>query len=289
MNKAEAKQQMQDFIEAEIKKDFSANMSDIWERLGDAGLQFYAYDTVKRWVIDARKRNVPTLEEMRHPKYNPDFDWRRHPGDAKEKCIAYISNQLYRNRLQSASQLRKKVDQAGMGLTLAKASFAIWVSEARKQTGLFMSQQEAALLARVKIRKGAKQNRNPKPKIDIYAGPPVPGHVDPSAALRLASDVLREAWETAGKRQSFGDTDSRYSGTRAPSFDVRYAQAWLQSPSATAMWCDMAGVDPDVLAKLSRNRHGKPRFGWEEIEKFRSEQKARAEQVRKDRARIVYA
>lgn len=280
--RAEQRAEVMAVVEREVKRDFSVATEFICDLLRGAGLDYYAHDTVKRMVIDARKRNAPTLEDVRHPKYKQKFDWRRHPGDTREKCMAYLCNQLYRNKYQSANDLRQLVDGAGMKLDIADSTFAIWVADARKQTGQHVTMQEIALLGGKKMRKGTRQNRNPTPKIDIEAPPPQPGQISVHAAKKLAADLIAEAVTTAGKRPVNGDQDARYCGTRAPSFDVRYSQAWLQTPSATAMWCDLLDVDADFLAAWSRKKHGVPRFSSQEIRTFRRKNAERMELANAD-------
>lgn len=266
----EQKAEMLAYIEKRLAEDYTISTNDLYEELHEHGLAHMGHDGAKRHIINLRKKHLPTLDDIRHPSYNQKFDWRRHPGTMKEKTLAYITNQLYRNKYQSATDLFKAVENAGLKPGVGKATFAIWVSDMRKETGQTMTHQEAAFISRVKLKAGPKLNRNPKPKIDIEAPPPSPGEVTITAAKRLATDLISEAVAMAGRRQTRGNQDARYSGTRAPSFDVRYAQAWLQTPSATAMWCDLIGVDPDVLASWSEKRHGRPTFSSQEIRSFRT-------------------
>lgn len=88
-------------------------------------------------------------------------------------------------------------------------------------------------------------------------------------ARRLAMAVLASAWADAGKRAS----PMKDNATQAPSMVVRYAQAWLQTPGATAIWCEILDIDPELVASLSRRRHGRPTFSKGEILEHESERR----------------
>lgn len=80
-------------------------------------------------------------------------------------------------------------------------------------------------------------------------------------ARRLAIAVLTSAWADAGKRPS----RTKDNATQAPGIVVRYAQAWLQTPDATAKWCEIIDIDPELVASLSRRRHGRPKITPKEM------------------------
>lgn len=88
-------------------------------------------------------------------------------------------------------------------------------------------------------------------------------------ARRLAMAVLASAWADAGKRPS----PIKDNATQAPSMVVRYAQAWLQTPGATAKWCEILDIDPELVASLSRRRHGRPTFSRGEIHEYELERR----------------
>lgn len=79
---------------------------------------------------------------------------------------------------------------------------------------------------------------------------------------RLAASMLRNAWDDADRmlRPRFSEASP---SVRA---EIKYSAAWLQMPNLTAKWCECLGIDPEMVASMSRRKHGVPRF--DEAEKL---------------------
>lgn len=279
---------IQKFIDKEIAKDFSIGNRELWDKALDEGFEIpRSFDWFRRLIIDARKRNVGSLRSRPADGYDPHFDVKRLTGTDNEKARALIRNEVLREKYQTTQQLINTIEAAGLRIDARQHTVTSWVSEIRREVGREITNAEARTLAETTKDHGKARNRLTKPRVDIHAGPPRPGEVTEYAARRMAADVIREAWETAGKRKSNENSSIHQSATRAPSFAVRYAQAWLQTPDATALWCGILDVDPDTLRARSRQRHGVPEFSHEEIISFRNQIAERKQQIAKERARYA--
>lgn len=274
------------FVDRIIRVDYNRSSRKIWAQAQAENLDLpFGYDYFRRIVIEARRDNLPTMKSGPAPDYDPAFDHRNIDGDASTKAKALIRNEVLREKYQSTRDLIDKIKAARISLQVRQHTIVGWVSNIRRELGRELSRAEARALSESGNDHGPARSNRGRAKVDLYAPPPKPGEIDYTAAKRLAADVLRDAWETAGKRPSSGHKGAVYSGTRAPSFHVRYAQAWLQTPDATAVWCDLLDVDPDELAKLSRQRHGRPTFATQEIQTFREQNRQRIIDAEKERAR----
>jgi len=280
------RQTVQAFVDAEIAKDFSIGNRELWDMALDNGIEIpRSFDWFRRLIIDARKRNVAKLKSGPADGYDPKFDVKRLTGTDNEKAKALIRNEVLREKYQTTAQLIEAIKAAGLRIDARQHTVTSWVSDIRREVGRELTNAEARTLAETGKDHGKARNRLTKPRVDIYSGPPRPGEITEYAARRMAADVIREAWETAGKRKSNEKNSIHQSATRAPSFAVRYAQAWLQTPDATALWCGILDVDPDMLRARSRQRHGVPSFSVEEVASFRKQLAERRVAVAKERAR----
>lgn len=246
-------------LEEELRKNFWQENKALHRRFAPD----LNYDSFRSLCGRARNNvGEPEVEDSVDPRYDPDFK----PDATQEQtrqALQWISNDLYRSRMQTTMQLRDRCLEAGYGKEDWKRK--MWnsiVGNARKNTGRKVNLLEISYINR----KSSEGSTMKKPLIDIHAPPPDPMGGDTIAVRRLAMEVIQDAIVMAGKKESKTMGSREESSIRARSFDVRYAKAWLQTPSATAIWCGVLNLDPDMVADYSRRIHGVPKFSREEIE-----------------------
>lgn len=264
------------YVDSVIAKDYNTPNKKIWEMAHDLGFHMpFGFDYFRRIVLQSRKEHMPEMKSGPSADFDPGFDPHSIQGSENTKARAFLRNEIRREKYQASSVLLKKIYEAGIQPTAIKTSIIGWISTIRRELGRELSIAEAKALSESETDHGFARGQRGQPKVNLFAPPPNPGKIDLYAAKRLAADILRDAWDTANQRPSSAHKSTRY-GARATDFQIRYSQAWLQTPGATAVWCDLLGVDADEVASISRQRHGKPSFSRSEINSFRHEQANRA-------------
>ena len=254
-------------VEEELREDYWQEIRALHEKIAP----HIHYDSFRYFCNKARKNlGDPDPVDSVDPRYDPNF--KPDPSLSPHKqALQWISNDLYRSRLQTTVQLCNRCSAAGYGdSTWIRKTWNSIVGNARKNTGRRVTPMEVSHINK----KSGAYNTKKDPIVDIHAPPPDRHGGDLIAVRRLAMELIQDAIATAGKKEvkDMGRRDE--SAITARSFDVRYAKAWLQTPSATAIWCGVLNIDPDMVAAYSRRIHGVPQFSRQEIESYKNRVKA---------------
>lgn len=262
-------------IRAEMTRDYWQSNADMYDRLKPS----VSSNMFQELAKEERRRTVPVIDDGPDPRYQSAF--RPRAGTDKEQALAWICNELLRCKWQTSRVLTQRCLKAGYGN--AEWTDNHWraiITEARKTTGQTLTAAQARWLGtwrggsiesehkRSKASKARLQHAMQTydcnaPNIDIATPPPTPGVNDPDNAKRFAVDVIRQAIDEADRLRYASSKFGQDVSTKMVHW--KYAAAWLQTPSATEVYCGLADIDADDLAEWSEQRHGRPRFSEAEL------------------------